>query len=71
MWHIADGACALEIVSIDASRSDVATIPQFVEWSWKVIDTCKIDDDNVKGGIAANLGQWLSYRQRSFGRKVR
>ena len=58
--NTADGACALEIVSSDASRSDVASILQFIDWSRRIIDTCKIDDDRVKGGIAENLGQQSS-----------
>ena len=55
--EIADGACAIEITSSDASRSDLATVSEFMQWSRDMIDKCKVDAYDVKGGIAGNLGQ--------------
>lgn len=53
----ADGACAIEVVSRDVSRSDFATLAQFRQWSRTMIIACMIDDNEVRGGIAGNLGQ--------------
>lgn len=55
--HTADGECLLEIVSNDASRSDYATILQFKEWAPDLLNACKIDDVEVTGGVAGNLGK--------------
>lgn len=53
----ADGACAIEVVSRDVSRSDFATLAQFRQWSRNMINACMIDDNEVRGGVAGNLGQ--------------
>ena len=55
-YPAADGACAIEVVSADASRSDFASIAQFRQWSQSMINACKIDDNEVRGGVARDMG---------------
>ncbi len=57
MLHLADGGCALEIISSDAARSDVATILQFTKWSLDMIKNCRVGTDAVRGGKAGFMGQ--------------
>jgi len=39
--------------------SDTATIGNFRRWAQAMITTCSIDSEDVKGGLARNLGWFL------------
>ena len=56
---IADGLCAIEIISDIDFITDYATIGNFRRWAQAMITTCSINSEEVKGGLARNLGWFL------------
>ncbi len=56
MFKIADGQCAIEIVSDAEGISETATIADLRRWARDMITTCSINHNEVKGGTARNLG---------------
>lgn len=53
---IADGLCAIEIVSANGNLPDSASIGQMRNWAQGLITKCSTNGENGKGGFAANLG---------------